>query len=196
MSGTDQHPDQWGHFSYIFFNKSQLLPIKHFCLWHTAVLFDNRSHEAMLYRCHGLLFVFAIASGQVMSPHQSNVPKVKSIFEGAFLIFVIIVVFVFVFFCGNWPRDKVAYWVVLGRWINIVLYTFISITKIKYHQSCCTLQIFWLWFWGGRINPQSTKKEKFCCILGVWWIFTNISPFQPENVKRSCSVLNKRSSSC
>ena len=42
----------------------------------------------MLYRCHGLLFVFAIASGQVMSPHQSNVPKVKSIFEGAFLIYL------------------------------------------------------------------------------------------------------------
>ena len=69
-----------------FFNKSQLLPIKPFCLWHTAVLFDNRSHEAMLYRCHGLLF--DIASGQVMSPHQSNVPKVKSIFEGAFLIYL------------------------------------------------------------------------------------------------------------
>ena len=42
----------------------------------------------MLYRCHGLLFVFAIASGQVMSPHQSNVPKIKSIFEGAFLIYL------------------------------------------------------------------------------------------------------------
>ena len=42
----------------------------------------------MLYRCHGLLFVFDIASGQVMSPHQSNVPKVKRIFEGAFLIYL------------------------------------------------------------------------------------------------------------